>query len=504
MLFKNLTIVSATAMVVFIAGCASSVSNFKEVKAEGEDVVAKAKQHEYKGSALPHVRYSDEFYVPELKERDQDKPQWFFAQSEGSYLDYTLEEVMRDELARRGVNIRYLDSLDKSRRFSLVHSGTIGELLDKVSFATKYSYQIDGELLTWSKFKTAEFDVSFIAGQTDYLFGSKENASAAANAGNAGAANMVVTDSGFSSTDEYINFSTKELSIWQDLTKTLDLLKSEEGQYVINQATTTVVVKDYPDNVAAISSYLKRGNEKITQMVAVDLQIIEFTSEKGDERGVNWGVVKQDLATGGVFGLQTAFTSLMQDDLAPTILGFTQETGKYAGSKVLLNVLDKYGVVTDVKSRRVVSLNNQVSKLVKGGELGYLAQSGGTATPNVGSQDNLMPGILRTGDTIYMLPNAVDDKIVIQLSTRLSRLDNLRSVTSGDKSIETPETTNTDLFLKFAVQDGQTLLIGGSSDERNEYKENSTGGFLLLGGELGGRKSSKETLILITPRVIRQ
>lgn len=500
------SLITAAATAVFLAGCASSVSSFKEVKQEGEAIVAKAYEHAINEQELSHVRYSDDFYVPELKERDQDKPQWFFENAEGSYLDYTLEEVMRDVLARQGVNIRYLDSLEKGRRFSLVHKGTIGGLLDKISFATKYSYEIEGDLLTWSKFKTAEFDVSFIAGQTEYLFGAKENSGASANANSGGGMNTVITDTGFSSSDEYINFSTEGLSIWEDMKSTLDLLKSDEGKFVINQATSTVVVKDYPDNVAEIADFLKRGNDKITQMVAVDLQIIEFTSNEGDQRGINWSVVKQDLATGGVFGLQTAFDTLLENDLAPAILGYSQETGKYAGSQVLINVLDQYGAVSTVKSRRVVSLNNQVTKLSQGGEFGYLAQSGGTATANVGSQDNLMPGIIKTGDTIYMLPNYVGEKVVIQLSTFISDLANgsPRRVESGDKAIETPETNFSDMFMKFAVMDGQTLLISGSSDNKNQYTENSTGGLLAFGGELGGTKSRKETLMLITPRIVYQ
>jgi len=498
MIKKILLSVSAA---FFVIGCASNISSFDGVEKEGDELVEEAYSHSLVEPELPFIRYSQDFFVPELKAHDKDKPEWFFDKSEGSFLDYTLEEAMRDVMAKRGINIRYLDSLDKGRRFSLVHNGSVGGLLDKISFATKYSYEIDGDLLTWSKFKTAKFDVSFIAGQTDYFFGSKEN-NQAANQANAGSMNTVVTDTGFSSSDEYINFSTKELSIWGDLKSSLELLKSKEGVLVINQATSTILVKDYPDNVTSIAEYIKNENDRLTQMVTVDLQIIEFTSNKGDQRGINWKVIKEDLASGGVFGLQTAFNTLVQDELAPTILGYSQKTGKYAGSQVLINVLDKYGVVSNVKNRRIVSLNNQVSKLVEGNEIGYLAQSGGTSTANVGSQDNLMPGILKTGDAIYMLPNAVNDQIIIQLSTKLTGLENMREVTSGDRSIETPETRFSDLFLKFSVHDGETLLISGSSQDRHEYTENTTAGMLMLGGEVGGNKSRKEIIILMTPRVV--
>lgn len=504
------TLISVVASAALITGCASSVSSFSDVKDSGAEAIENAQKYTFTENELPHIKYSDDFFVPQVKLQDADKPAWYFqASKQASYLDYTLAEVMRDEFAQRGINIRYVDELDPSLRFSLKHSGTLGELLEKISFATKYSYTIKGDLLTWSKYETAEFDIAFIAGQSGYLFGEKDGQSGNVGTnqggiGGAGGANGVVVGDAYSSSDEYISFSTKDLSLWTDLKNTLDILKSEEGRYVINEATTTVVVKDYPDNVKAIRDYLKRGNDRLTKMVAVDMEVIEYTSNEGDQRGVNWNVVKQDLATGGVFGLQTAFDSLFESNLAPTVLGYSQETGKYSGSQVLINILDKYGAVSATSNHRIVGLNNQVSKVDSGGVFGFLAQSGGTSTANVGSQDNLTPGSLHTGNTIFMLPNAVDDKIVIQLSTKFNKLENLRTVTSGDRRIETPETSKNELFVKFAIEDGQTLIINGSSEHRQEYTENTTAGVLALGGEVGGSKSSKETLLLITPRIIYQ
>jgi type IVB pilus formation R64 PilN family outer membrane protein len=482
-----------------VVSCASSISSFDSVEKKGSMLVQKAYSHALVPKKLPFIRYSADFFVPQSKPKDKNKPDWFFDDAEVRFLDYTLEEAMRDLIEKKGINIRYLERLKKRTRFSLVHKGTIGGLLDKIAFATKYSYKLDGDLLSWSQFQTKKFDISFIAGQTDFFFGSKEKNKSAKESSNS----AIMTDTGFSSTDEYINFSTKQLSIWDDLKNSLTLLTSPEGALVMNQSSSTILVKDYPENVRSIETYLNHENTRLTQMITVDFQIIEFTSKKGDQRGINWRVIKKDLASGGVLGLKSAFDTLIQDELAPTILGYSQKTGKYTGSEVLINVLDQYGVVSNVKKRRILSLNNQVSKLIEGSEIAYLAQSGGTSTANVGSQDNLKAGILRTGDAIYMLPNAVNDQIIIQLSTKLTGLERIREVKSGGRSIETPETRFSDLFLKFAVKDGETLLISGSSQHRDVYNENSMGGLLLLGGELSGEKSRKETIILITPRIVR-
>lgn len=483
------------------SACTSSISTFSDVKADGKSELEIAKSKISPESKFSNIRYVDELSVPELRAGDLDKPEWFFSKVKGSYVDYTIAEIMRDEVLKHKINVRYVDDLDSNHVVAINHDGELGGLLDKISFATKYSYEIDGDLLTWSKFKTEKIDVDFIAGTTEYLFGQKEGGQVNA-AGGSGTSTGVVTDTGFNSTDDYINFSTKDLSVWSDLEATIKMLKSKDGEFVVNQATSSVVIKDFPDHVAAIKNYIENENEKLTKMVAVDIEVIEFKSNEGDQRGVNWKVVKQDLASSGVLGFKTAFTSLIQDDLAPAILGYSKTSGKYAGSEVLINVLDKYGAVSSSKKKRVVSLNNQVSKIINGNEIGYLQQSGGTATANVGSQDNLIGGVLKIGDSIYMLPNAVDDNIVIQLSSKMSALDKLREVSSGERTIETPETSLDELFLKFAVKEGQTLLISGNSSKRKEYNENTTAGLWFLGGELGGSESTTETLVLLTPRVI--
>jgi type IVB pilus formation R64 PilN family outer membrane protein len=386
----------------------------------------------------------------------------------------------------------------------LNHTGTVGELLEKISFATKYSFSADRDMLSWSRFETAEFQVASLAGKTDYFFGNTNGDQNQTNQANAG--QQIVIDSGYDNSAEFINFSTEGLSVWSDLEETLKILMSgaEGAQLRINQAAGTVVVKDYPDNVGAIRRHIERENDRLTKMVAVDIQIVDATNSTGDTRAINWDVIKQNLAAGGVLTASSAFESLTRDNLAPSVLGWTQETGKYAGSSALISALNSYGVTTKTVTKRVIGLNNQVSKIQNGGEFFFLARSGSSSTANVGSEDSLTPGVIKLGDTVYMLPNAVGDEIILQLSTRMSALKTEvpRRVTDGNKSIEAPETLLDKLFIKFAVKDGETLLIAGSSEDSLQYIENSTGGTIALGGEKSGSKASKERLVLITPRII--
>lgn len=82
----KLSIIAPTAIILLLSGCASSVSSFKEVKQEGEAVVAKAYEHAINEKELPHIRYSDEFYVPELKNATRTNPNGFLKKQKGHTL----------------------------------------------------------------------------------------------------------------------------------------------------------------------------------------------------------------------------------------------------------------------------------------------------------------------------------------------------------------------------------------------------------------------------------
>ena len=499
--------VAVTLAAVLLSGCAHQLATLEKVKAEGQKSIDDAYQHLPNQPEFSQISYSDDFYVPALLEENRDKPEWFFDRVEATYMDYTLAEIMRDIFALQAINVRYLDQIDTTSALSLAHHGSIGELLDKISFATKYSYTVMGDLVTWSKFKTAEFNIAFIAGETNYMFGNSaqgEGAESKTDSGDSGLA-ILTTDTGYDNSEEYINFSTKDLSLWQDLALGIELLQSEDAgaQYVISQSTSTVLVKDYPDNVDAIGAFIARENAKISQMVSVDIQIIEYSSESTEIRGIDWNVVNRELALGGLVDITQGFNALGSSDLPPTYIGYQQKTGRYRGASALIKVLNKFGAVSKLRSHKIISLNNQVSRIADGGDIGYLAQSGSTSTANVGSSDNLTPGILKSGQAFYMLPSTADDKVIIQLSSTYTRGLGLRTIESGGRTIETPETSTSDLFLKFAVDDGQTLLISGSSLQEREYSDNSMAGTVLLGGEIGGTQTNKETVMLITPRIIR-
>jgi type IVB pilus formation R64 PilN family outer membrane protein len=247
---------------------------------------------------------------------------------------------------------------------------------------------------------------------------------------------------------------------------------------------------------------LQQQNERLTRQVAIDVQIIEVTFNDNQQFGVDWQALLNSAGGEGELGLSSNFLNG-----AGTIAGqlsWQQLTGKAAGSALLLQALAEQGLVQTSNQPRLLSLNNQIAKIVLEDNATYLAAAGSTATANVGSSDMLQPGVVTTGFELYVLPSIRAGEVILQLSTELSDLQRIDEVRSGDQLIQTPHTTRKKFFMKALVADGETLLLSGLRNEREHTNRQQSWWSLALGGRDESSQRHSETLVLVTPRIINK
>ena len=90
--------------------------------------------------------------------------------------------------------------------------------------------------------------------------------------------------------DQYSSLQA-QLSVWEDLRNALGRLISPDGKYVISESTTTVTVKDHPDNVASIASYLSDLNSTLSQQVAIKVEVLDVKLTHEYNMGINWDAI---------------------------------------------------------------------------------------------------------------------------------------------------------------------------------------------------------------------
>ncbi|HET8817378.1 MAG TPA: hypothetical protein VFM61_08030 [Pseudidiomarina sp.] len=444
------------------------------------------------------VTETNQFYVPPLASVDDDQPSWFAQPQSSGFRDVPAHIALTEVLSPVGVTYQFHTPQLADALISTERSQTLGDFIRALERSTGWYIAADQQGIEISEFRVAEFDVSFLAGDTDFFLG---------NSGQQNGRSQMASNSRaqpLSSTNEqFLNFSSSDLSVWSDLDRALRLLLSESGQLSINQSSTSVLVRDYPHHVAAVERYLKQQNERLTRQVTIEVQILDVTFTDEEQFSVDWQALVQTAGGEGVLGLTAAAVrGIGSTDGAQ--ISWQQQQGRAAGSKVFLEALKQQGLVRMSNHPRVVSLNNQIAKILLEDNATYLAAAGSTATANVGTTELLEPGVVTTGFELYVLPSIGDDEVILQLSTELSDLERIDEVRSGQQLIQTPHTKRKKFFMKALIKDGQTLLLSGLRNEREQWLEQKSWLSTLLGGGHANLQRHSETLVLLTPRIVAQ
>ena len=489
-----------------VAGCSTfdlvSGQQRDEVREQGDAVIQEAKEYAYDSSSMARINYVNRFYVPTLQAREKEMPGWFFKSLSGNYKVYTIGDFMALLQRQHGVNARFLDGINPAKTFSMVHDGTVGEALRKVELATAYGYEVEGDVITWSKYVVDFIDISAVPGISSYRIGNDNTE--AGNQQQQAMGNVIVSDTGIADDGSYASIELEKNDVMSSILATADLLKSEGGKISVDTASTSLIVRDFPENVRRIREYVESQNKRLTAKAVFDISIIDYVKRKGDELTVNYDVIKNELASSGVLALTSGFGGSVVGSSTPTLFSYTKKEGKYAGAAALLQALKERGVVFNVVNPSIMVTNNRISKIIDSNDRSYLASAGTSNTANVGSTDILTPGIVKTGMKLWVLAdiNLDTNTVVGTISNAFSDLTEISSASSGNSTIQTPQTSTNEFEQSFHMKDGETVLLGRLGSTRKEVVEN-TSGSLVLGGQKGTTMVETETLILVTPRIIR-
>lgn len=444
------------------------------------------------------ITESEQFYVPPLAAVRDDQPSWFSQPQSSNFHDVPAQVALAEVMTPSALSYQFLTPRLADALVSTPTTRTVGAFIQALERATGWHIEVDEDGIAVSEFRVAEFDVAFLTGDTNFFLGNKgQQNGTSQRATNSQAQSLNSTN------EQFLNFSSSALSVWTDLDRALRLLLSEAGQLSINQSSTSVLVRDYPHHVASIERYLEQQNERLTRQVAIEVQILDVTFTDEEQFSVDWQALLQTAGGEGVLGLTSAAISgIGGADGAQ--LSWQQQQGRAAGSKVFLEALEQQGLVRMNNHPRVVSLNNQIAKILLEDNATYLAAAGSTATANVGTTELLEPGVVTTGFELYVLPSIGDDEVILQLSTELSDLERIDEVRSGQQLIQTPHTKRKKFFMKALIRNGQTLLLSGLRNEREQWLEQKSWLSTLLGGGHAQQQRHSETLVLLTPRIVER
>ena len=433
-------------------------------------------------------------------------------QANGLPFDLLAQRIMRDV----PMAVSFGADVSRSKPITMSYQGTVQGALDQLAAASGYAYTLEDHSLAWSALVTRTFNIAFMPGTSNYLVGQIAGGSATqtSSSGN------VVTTSGNLDEQQYSNLQGR-LSVWQDLARTLDNLKSPDGKVVISEATTSVTVNDHPPNVRAMATYITQLNKDLSRQVSLKVEVLEITLNDAFNYGINWNLAANEIvknvdghrwqvpvSLGGNLATSTNITNADENaGLASLQLGG-------ATSNAIINALSQQGKLSVVTQPTVVTMNNQIAEIRITKDTGYLQSASTSSVVNGATTTTLTPGIVTDGFTLYLLPKIQNSSVYLQISSTLATLTALQNYNSetgtssapssssgGANFIQLPTLTEKHFNQRTVVQTGSTLVITGFKQLTDQTAKNSLFGVDQLGGK-GANRKNVQTIVLITPTII--
>jgi len=296
---------------------------------------------------------------------------------------------------------------------------------------------------------------------------------------------------------------------------------------IINKSTGVILVTDYPNNLNRIASYLETMEGSSQRQVTIQAKILEVILSDENKEGINWKVIQAlprsiNLAWGltnkagttGYPGVSGGFT------LSDTTTGTTIDTpGTFkikpfggtlaigAGEVALSDIIQALSEQGDVKvlsSPTISTLNNQKA-IIRVGNQDVFFITGAIATQTTVTQV-IQPMTIDVGIILDVTPQIAEDgTILMNIHPSITEKTGEKATPDGRTTFPLLSVRETDTTVR--VKDGQTIIIAGLIQEKNE--ETYIGVPVLesipvFGGLFRYRaqkKRNSELVIMITPTI---
>ena len=298
-----------------------------------------------------------------------------------------------------------------------------------------------------------------------------------------------------------------------------DSITADSGGGDTMALNDTIVIEDYPENIAEAEKMLKELDVRPKQ-VLVEATILSATLTEGMELGVDLNFAAgvsltgtsatSDLVSGDTVSRGTAATTPIGQIAGGIANGTPLETSGFAavggdGFRVgvtsgdfvaIITALEEVTDTTILANPKILAVNKQLGQVYIGNKIGYTSQTTQTQTSTTQQVE-----FLETGVKLSFRPYIGDDGYI--------RMDIYPKDSSGSlKTNDIPDEFSTELKTNIMVKDGQTIVIGGLFRDKitTSRKQIPLLGDLPLIGALFRSTSDstirQEVIVLLTPHII--
>jgi type IVB pilus formation R64 PilN family outer membrane protein len=403
------------------------------------------------------------------------------------------EDAVYTSLMAAGASRLALSDQVAQNTVELNYSGPLAGLLNQVAAKTRLRWTYEDDRIVFRRVITRSIAVKSLPGSI------KSNGTLSITSGGTNGGSLSVS-------------SDTDTDFWAALEKTIPLLISSQGQFIVDARMGMITVRDAIDNVQAVEKLVDIQNSLFLRQIAMNVEVLQVDLSLEHQSGIDWNYISESLAkTNSVVSLTGA--PVLAGTSAPGAFGVKMMNGSGQQTGLLMmKMLEKFGRVSTAYSSVLTTVNRQSVPVGVLNTLSYLksitpanvasSSTGSTLTSGVG----LVPGEITTGFSLNLLPMVLDsNRVLLQCSVSISSLRDLAKFSSGSgDAIQSVQQPNVDTFAslqRMTLNSGETMVIMGF--ERDESRTSQTD--VVRNSVPGSRLTSsnkKSTIILITPRLL--
>ncbi len=337
------------------------------------------------------------------------------------------------------------------------------------------------------------------------------------------------------STDDSNEVSLEStLKEWDEVEKAISSIigKAENADFTVSRSLGTITVTASPSVLARVSEYIERQNKRLSQLVTIDVKVLQVTISNDSAFGLNLAAAINSTSGLNIVAnpknnlASTEASSMNIAVLSNTVSALTGAThlengslveGAYtndqimngslsgaAGSNALIEALAKQGKVSLVTNVGVTTRSNRVAPVSNTRTTGYIkrfeSRNFTTVESSTVDQDDL-----ETGFTMQLLPNVLENgRILLLFRMSVRELLRMSTQTIGEVTLQLPEVEERSFMQEVIMESGQMLVVSGFEKQKGSDTRYGLGDpdFMALSGSRETSASREVLVDILTPQVL--
>lgn len=401
---------------------------------------------------------------------------------DGMPLSVVLEEIM----AGIDFPVYFGEGINPNKRVTLNYSNSRENVLNLLSREAGASIELTNKRIEVSNTVTRTFSLNLPTGVTNGQLGSQGGSSKDGKAKVDG---------------QYLNVKYSDVDITTEIANDIKTLLGggEEADKAVSASInlSSITVTATPDQMLRVVSLIEHYQAELSKQVLLDVRVLEFRSNLGTERGVDWNVAYK---TGeGLLKFFVPGTNTVSEQ-AGYGMAF-QGTGKWSGTEALIKVLEKQGSVATQTPITALVLNNQPSRITQETLVPSIYETSTESSDGVISA-SVTRAETSEGVDFMASANVQDEHVWLRLSGQLQKISNQETKKVHQVELGFLTKQKSEINFSNKLRYGQTYVIASVKQTASTAEKTTNFWSDMLGGT-GSQNSTVETLVLLTPRKVK-